>query len=109
MTVVHVPDVTVIARPPGASPSCTAFANPAPVVTATPATLPITPPRGRLRPVLLVCLLCAIGVAGGLLFGTEAGRQLRDVEQLKAVGADARRWVAGHPVAAPFTFLSIYI
>ena len=73
----------------------------------------LAPPPGRsrpwLRPVLLGGLIVAIAVASYFLFRTDAGRQLIDLRQLEATGQDARRWVAHHPFAAPFIFLTFYI
>lgn len=73
------------------------------------ADVPDVPARTLLRVILLGCLLCAILLASVWLFGTETGRNLRDVQQLRGTGADARRWVAAHPAAAPVLFLTVYI
>jgi uncharacterized membrane protein YdjX (TVP38/TMEM64 family) len=82
-------------------------------VDATPldnvATAPDVPPRTLVRVILLGCLLCAVLLASVWLFGTETGRNLRDVQQLRGTGADARSWVTAHPAAAPVLFLSVYV
>jgi uncharacterized membrane protein YdjX (TVP38/TMEM64 family) len=67
------------------------------------------PPRTLLRVILLGCLLCAIVLSSIGLFGTETGRNLRDVQQLRATGAGARAWVVAHPAASPALFLAVYI
>ena len=68
-------------------------------------------PRPRVLPrvALLLCLVCAIVAASALLFGTDVGRRLVDRNQIAGVGEGVHRWVRHRPLAAPLTFVTLYV